>query len=99
MPSDLVFRFCSPNGIRTRVATLRERGTASIESRSVLFSQFRTVASSSPSAELGRIWVNSWAIGWATPHASRLSRTRLSNSTRCQARQGLGQNRHPISCD
>jgi hypothetical protein len=61
---------CSPNGIRTRVATLRERAGPSIAKDDVAFAQFRTLALSDGSVRLVRFWRNSWAIGWAN-RASR----------------------------
>jgi len=57
---------CSPKGIRTRVATLRERASGSIGSYGVAFCQVSALASSRPSAQLDQVWLHSWAIGWAS---------------------------------
>ena len=65
MPSELVF-LCSPNGIRTRVATLRERSASSKAYGSVTFDQFKPVLLSILSAPCDSVAANRWTKGWTS---------------------------------
>jgi len=57
---------CSPNGIRTRVATLRERSGSSTRCDSVTFDQLRKGGSSKGSASCHPMRANGWTKGWTT---------------------------------
>jgi hypothetical protein len=61
----------------TNRSTLRERASPSNASWGVVFNQLREVRSSSPSTQAARMWLDSWAIGWATARNLNLGSERL----------------------
>ena len=64
MPSDLLFRCCSPKGNRTRVDAVRERSGASTSCDRVAFIQPRKVLPSAPPIPPGQMSWPGWTKEW-----------------------------------